>query len=787
MRRLSTLILLLVTIHCSARAQQFETHRPESERARAARLDTRPPALLPIETDFDRRIWSRDEEGASISTGELLTRIGRIYERQARLLEAEATGNHELASEMLDAALLELQGLINYEEAVELPRFQNLYRTVLTEYERYYGVPADSLSMPYGDIFSIRDDMFAAMNEVDEPLLENVLFPQFGPVATTIEMTQNRLVQQSIDYLLRSPERHLYNWLGRAETYFPMIEKVLQDEGVPDELKYLAMIESGLNPRARSWASANGMWQFISATGRAYGLQVNSWVDERLDPEKSTRAAARHLLDLYDLFGGDWQLALAGYNCSPSRIKRALRRAESRLGRKATFWDIYNDIPRETRNYVPMFIATALVASNPEAFDVDVSRVEAGPEYEFHYVPVRGFLTLDDIAEMAGTSDDVIRALNPELRRSIIPPSKNGYYLRIPLNTYDRFAEAYSELPPEKRQSAVTYVVRRGDVLGKIARQYGVSVTELMQTNGLRSTTIRVGQELVVPVPSYDSSPLLADLSGAEVITVDYGRTQIRPIVVGGAIADRSVGSRKSATPIVRTSTSGPRSSRSTELADRRTSESNPVPREDAGRGEDARERDESIESERGARVATGAGTSSRNPEPSESEEAAPEEAETRIVYTVRRGDNLTNIARKYGVTLADLRKWNGISGSRIQAGQRLYLYDGNPDAAEQPKSIEYRVRRGDTLSEIAGRHGVGVSDLRRWNNLRSNTIRVGQRLTIHSSSSRSGGTISYRVQRGDSLYVIARKYGVTIDDIKRWNSLKSSRIVPGQELKIET
>src|SRR5690606_38766660 len=340
----------------------------------STRLQSRPPASLPVENDVRVIVRSRPDD-EPLSDREILSAIGRIYDRHARLLEAAALEDNDLVEEQLDVAMTEIQQLLAYPEVVARPRFRDLYRTVLSEYERHYGIPADSLALPFGDIFAVRDELFDALNMVDEPLLEDVDVPFVTPVATTIPMTQNRLVEQSIAYLLRSPEKHLYNWMSRAQTYFPMIEKILAEEGVPDELKYLAMVESGLNPRARSWAAANGMWQFISATGRAYGLEVNSWVDERLDPEKATRAAARHLKDLHKMFGGDWQLALAGYNCSPARVKRAIARAERRLNRRATFWDIYNDIPRETRNYVPMFIAAALVSSNPDAYGVDVSRI----------------------------------------------------------------------------------------------------------------------------------------------------------------------------------------------------------------------------------------------------------------------------------------------------------------------------------------------------------------------------------------------------------------------------
>lgn len=757
LRGLSSLVVLLAVCLLSVGLASAQTS--SNSQSAADRLESRPLDSLPVETGV-RVVLRSDEDDEVLSESEILFKIGRIYERQGRVLAAAANHDHTEVEAQLAAALSEIQALIVYPEVIARPRFRDLYRTVLTEYERYYDAPFDSLALPYGDIFAVRDEIFDAMNSIDEPLLEDVHFPELGPVATTIPMTENRLVQQSISYLLRSPEKHLYHWLSRAETYFPMIERILEEEGMPDELKYLAMVESALNPRARSWAAANGMWQFISATGRAYGLEVNSWVDERLDPEKSTRAAARHLRDLHEMFDGDWQLALAGYNCSPARIRRAISRAERRLGRSATFWDIYNDIPRETRNYVPMFIAASLVASNPEAFDVDLDKVASGPEYAYHYVPVRGFFSLDEIADLAGTTEAAIRALNPELRRSQIPPSKDAYYVRIPLGTYERFAEAYAELPDSKKQSTISYTVRRGDVLGKIARKYGVSVSSLMRTNGLRSTTIQIGQRLVVPVPSYDNSPVLA-ADGKTAITVEYGRSASRPILAESRVRGTN---GTNGMPVVRASTSGTRRPSTRGAGDAR---------QETNRPSDEVNRDETTSESR---------EEARKDEALEEEEEVKEEAETRIVYTVRRGDNLTEIGRRYGVSISDLRDWNGIRGSRIHAGQKLYLYDDNPNKAATPSTV-YRVRRGDTLSEIAGRYGVRISDLRRWNDLRTNTIRVGQRLTIHGGNLPTVTT--YRVRRGDSLYVIAKKHGVSIRDLKRWNSLDSSTIRPGQTLKI--
>ncbi|GIV57965.1 MAG: lytic transglycosylase [Rhodothermaceae bacterium] len=666
----------------------------------------------------------------TLSEAQVLQRVARLYSYQADLLEAQAEGDADRAESVLSTAMTELATLLQQPGIMDRPRVREIYRSLVAEYERYYG-PTDTLALPYGSIFELRAEMFALLNELDEPLLEDVAMPALQPMQTTIPMTMNRLVKSSIAYLRKEPDRHIHQWLSRAETYFPMIEQIFAEEGVPDELKYLAMIESGLNPRARSWARAVGMWQFIAATGRAYGLHVDAWVDERMDPEKSTRAAARHLRDLYNRYG-DWHIALAGYNCSPRCIQRAMNRARARTGREPTFWDMYPYLPRETRNYVPMFIATALMASNPDAFGLKPA--PPGPRYAYHYVPVRGAIRLSTLADLAGTDVNTLRALNPALRRNSLPPSTEPYYLRIPLGTYERFAEGYKNLPEDAFLTAGEYVVRRGDTLGKIARQYGTSVRRLMADNGLKSTRIRIGQRLVVPVPHYESDLPRPELAEADVVTIDYGTRTLRPLTASLAAArDTRTPTSAPATPVVRTSAPAPTPARE-EAAD-------------------------------------------------EQEPAGP----TRIVYTVRRGDTLIEIADRHNVWVRDLKRWNNLRSDRIRAGQKLTIYTSNPPADEpapaKAEKITYRVRSGDTLSEIAARHGVSVRQIQQWNNLRGTRIRTGQRLTIYPGGS---GPVTHRVQGGDTLDEIARRYGVSISDLKQWNNLRGSTIYPGQELTVQ-
>jgi len=649
---------------------------------------------------------------------ELFTRLAKIYAYQADMLSARARGAAADASDILEYATIDLVRLARHENVRSDARFQDLYRIIVAENERING-SSDQLWTPFGDVFQIRDEMFSLLEDIRDPLLEDVLQSDLQPMTTTVPMTRNRLVESSIAYLLKNPDKHLNHWLSRAETYLPMIEKIFAEEGVPDELKYLSMVESGLNPRARSWARAVGMWQFIAATGKAYGLDVNSWVDERMDPEKSTRAAARHLKSLFQRYG-DWQIALAGYNCSPRCISRAIRRSRSTGVEKPSYWDIYRYLPRETRNYVPMFIAASLVASNPSAFDLPP--VKAGPIYEYQVVPVQGMHSLADLAPMAGTDKSILQALNPNLRRYTLPPSTGPFYLRIPAGSRESFLAAYEALPAAAKRPSGEYIVRSGDTLGRIGQVYGVSVSRLMQKNGLRNTRIRIGQRLVVPLSEYSAveiEDLLADGSDA---IIQYGRRASRPI--------RSIAAREAVT--------GPRVVKV------------------------------STTSERPARA---------NPQTSSG---------TRVTYTIRRGDSLGKIAARYGVSIARLKAWNSLTGNRIRTGDRLILFPETTETSETspPLVRTYRVKAGDTLSEIAISQGVSLSELRKWNSISGSRIRVGQRLTIRPSGSRQ--TVTHTVRRGDTLIEIAARYAVSVGNVKAWNGLRSNTIRIGQRLQIQ-
>ncbi len=281
--------------------------------------------------------------------------------------------------------------------------------------------------------------------------------------------------------------------LERMGMYRPMIQGILKEEGVPLDLIYLCQAESAFLPRALSRASAKGMWQFISSRGAEYGLNQTWWVDERSDPEKSTRAAARHLKDLYSEFG-DWYLAMAAYNAGPQRIKNALEKTGG-----TTFWELADKkvLPKETINYVPNILALAIIGADPDKYGFDIKPQDP---LETERVTVDKATDLRVIAEAIGVPLDDLRSLNGQILHMTTPPNDPDFELILPKGYAEAFEEKVADLPDSERVRFRYHQVSKGDTLSVIAKKYGTTVADLRQANNLTARSVLVtGQSLIIP------------------------------------------------------------------------------------------------------------------------------------------------------------------------------------------------------------------------------------------------------------------------------------------------
>jgi membrane-bound lytic murein transglycosylase D len=371
--------------------------------------------------------------------------------------------------------------------------------------------------------------------------------------------TYNDRVQYWIDYLSGRNRDRMRLWLEREGRYGPMIRERLAERGMPQDLVYLAMIESGLSPKAYSHAHASGMWQFISETGQRYGLEVSSFVDDRRDPVRATDAALDYLSELHERFGS-WYLAAAAYNSGENRVERILReRVNGKKGSEALFWMIDEHLPRETRDYVPLMLAAAHIGKDPARYGFHEIALEAPLEYTEVEVP--GGVALGSIAKSTGIDLEEITELNAHFLRGITPPGGKRV-VRVPMGSAERVLASLDRIEEEGRLSTVVHRVGRGETLSHIARRYGVDSDVLRASNGyVNPRRLQVGQAIRVPVN----------------------------------------GSEAAATG--KASSSGP----------------------------------------------------------------------SWQTYRVRRGDSLWTIARRHGVSVSELRRWNSI-GTRIHPGQRIRI-----------------------------------------------------------------------------------------------------------------
>lgn len=375
---------------------------------------------------------------------------------------------------------------------------------------------------------AIIDDNQIISDTVVPDFPDSVYIERLAALPSVVDMTYNRLVKNYINVYTRKRREQVKIMLGLADYYFPYFEEVFDYYGIPYELKYLSIIESALNPNAVSRARAVGLWQFMYGTARVYGLNINSLVDERRDPMRSTDAAARFLKDLYGIYG-DWTLALAAYNCGPGNVNKAIRRS----GGKRNFWDIYYYLPRETRGYVPAFIAAAYTMNYYQYHNL--SKIPSTLPLATDTVQIREELHLKQVAEVMGLPVDQLRDLNPQYRYDIIPANKlHPYALKIPFSMTAVFIDledsifAYkdsvffnkdklSAIPqhytadykvelPDSKYDKIYYTVKSGDNLGYIADWYDVRISDLRYWNNISKNMIRGGQKLVVYKPKGSSS-----------------------------------------------------------------------------------------------------------------------------------------------------------------------------------------------------------------------------------------------------------------------------------------
>src|SRR5690606_5677923 len=324
-----------------------------------------------------------------------------------------------------------------------------------------------------------------------------------------IPLHYNERVHAFINYFTVKDRDYTRLMMRRKNLYFPIFERSLEKYGLPDELKYLSIIESALNPRAVSRASAVGLWQFMSATGRYYGLHQDWYLDERMDPEKATDAACRYLRDLYRMFN-DWELALAAYNTGPGNVRRAIRRS----GYKKTFWEIYNYLPRETRSYVPQFVAMIYTLNYLDHHNF----IDEGQEMLMtaDTLQVNRYLHFDTFAKLTGVCLEDLQKLNPSVKHNALPDTQKPYVIYVPVMAKEQLEQnrvaildsaskvGKKELEMLARNTPgstygrdrIVYKVRSGDVLGSIALRYNVRVSDIKKWNNLRSNTIRIGQRL---------------------------------------------------------------------------------------------------------------------------------------------------------------------------------------------------------------------------------------------------------------------------------------------------
>lgn len=578
------------------------------------------------------------------------------------------------------------------------------------ELERNY----DQLLSQWGSEMRYGDNCISRFDEnVNTP--DSIYINRLYALPTRMEMAFNPLVRSYIEMYAGRRRDQVSYMLGIGKYYFPIFEAALDKEGIPLELKYLPVIESALNPIARSRVGATGLWQFMAPTGRMYDLEINSLVDERRDPLRSTAAAAKYLKDLYNIYN-DWNLVIAAYNCGPGNVNKAIRRS----GGLTDYWAIYPYLPRETRGYVPIFIAATYIMNYYHEHNICPAYCELPASMDT--LNIDGQIHFRQIAEVINVPVEDIRKYNPQFTQDIIPGTYKQYGLNLPIDKLTAFIDKKEdiltyktqELLPHRKVAGVevidggtssakggkTYKVKRGDSLSKIASRNGITVAQLKSWNNLKSNKVTAGKYLIVGLPPKENSTNIPD--------EELALTENSDIKSNKAVPQTEI-----------------------------------------------------------------------------------------TYYKIQKGDTWAKVAKKNNASIADIKKWNNIKNNSLIAGKSLKIQktvfisveENLSDTLKLPEPhlavvaldsastagliddyikkigderdetslplievadpkdddetplrkqiddkriIYHKVKIGETMTQIATRYNVSKKDIVKWNKLTSSTAKVGQRLLIH-------------------------------------------------------
>lgn len=517
-------------------------------------------------------------------------------------------------------------------------------------------------------------------NEVSSEDVEKNIERPYVPAYGKIPMDYNQHVEKWMRYFQGRGRPLMETYLARSTRYLPMMKNVLRENGLPEELVYIPLIESGFSHKAHSHANAVGYWQFIRSTGKRFGLQVDTFVDERRDPVLSTRAAAEYFKALYNLHGS-WHLAMASYNVGEARVKRAVTRYYTR-----DFWELIKkrrSLPPETKNYVPKFIAAAMIASEPEKYGF--TSIDYHDPLSYDAVALTSPISISKLASNLNVDAEELRLLNPKFRTDFVPISRGSEtFVRIPVGRATDAMAALSLSTSAQPKILVAensfYRVRKGDNLSTIARKHRTTVSQLRRLNNLSNRTLlRVGRSIRVP---------------------DNGGDGIKLVYEEDAARTPSASTSQSAVPAM--------------------------------------------------------------------------EVRDLEYHVVRMGDNLTTISRRYGLTVAELLKLNNLSNRTIlRRGQKLRV---KPETAS--RSATSRKEKGPALAAFK-------SETLAKSKAAKVQKEVSQKAVRHVAAS-SAKAKKHTVRRGETMYDVSKRYGISLNELARANKLKlNHRVIAGQSLVI--